>query len=231
VLPDISRLRTPAGTTRGQVYSVLRDAVVQGTFEPGRRLSENELAEMLGVSRTPIREALVRLADDRLVEIAPQLGTFVSRISETAIADAQFIREALECAAVRLAAGKATREDLAALDGIVTRQREVSARQDFDRFFVLDEEFHGALVTLSGHGIAWSLAQRANGHLDRVRRLSLPQPRYLTEMVAEHELVVEAVRRGDADAAELAMRHHLRMVLSALSAIRDEHPDYFEAGR
>lgn len=217
------------GTTRAQVYAALRDAIVRADFEPGRQLSENELAERLGVSRTPIREALVRLSDDRLVEIVPQLGTFVTRISDSALADAQFIREALECAAVRLAARRATREDLEALDGLVARQRDVSAAADFDRFFVLDEELHAALVALSGHGVAWSLSQRANGHLDRVRRLSLPQPRYLTEMVAEHELIVEALRRADADAAELAMRHHLRMVLSALSAIREEHPDYFEA--
>ncbi|MFL5844350.1 MAG: GntR family transcriptional regulator [Solirubrobacteraceae bacterium] len=212
------------------MYAALRDAVVRGDFEPGRQLSENELAEQLGVSRTPIREALVRLRDDRLVEIFPQRGTYVSRISEAAVSDAQFIREALECAAVRLAAVRASPQDIAALDGLIARQKEVRDSGDFDRFYVLDDELHGALVELSGHGVAWSVAQRANGHLNRVRRLSLPQPRYLAEMVAEHELIVEGLRRADPDAAEIGMRHHLRMVLSALSAIRDEHPDYFDEG-
>ena len=117
------------------------------------------------------------------------------------------------------------------LDGIVARQQEVRDADDYDRFYVLDDEFHGTLVELSGHGIAWSLAQRANGHLNRVRRLSLPQPRYLAEMVAEHALVVEAIRRHDSDAAEIALRHHLRMVLSGLPAIRSEHPDFFEVAR
>src|ERR671936_1621606 len=93
---------------RTQVYAALRDAIVRAELEPGRRLSENELASWLGVSRTPIREALVRLRDERLVEIVPQLGTFVSRISPQAVADAQFVREALECAAVRAAAARAT---------------------------------------------------------------------------------------------------------------------------
>jgi DNA-binding GntR family transcriptional regulator len=223
--PRIDRLR---GRARGQVYTGLRDAIVSGDLEPGRQLSENELAEWIGVSRTPIREALIRLHDDRLVEIVPQLGTFVSRISASAVEDAQFVREALECAAVRLAAERADRSDLKALDAIVSRQQDVSDAGDFDRFYVLDGEFHGALCEMSGHGIAWALGQRANGHLNRVRRLSLPQPRYLGEMVAEHRLVVEAVRRSDPDAAEIALRHHLRMVLSALPAIREEHPDYFE---
>ncbi len=227
-IPPVQRLRRAGEGARGQVYAVLRDAIVAAELEPGRQLSENELAEWLGVSRTPVREALIRLRDDRLVEIVPQLGTFVSRISDGAVKDAQFIREALECSAVRMAAERADAADVAALQGLIRRQEEVRDAHDFDRFYVLDDELHGALVELSGHGVAWSLAQRANGHLNRIRRLSLPQPRYLVEMVAEHRLVVDAVGRGEPDAAEAALRHHLRMVLSAVPAIHAEHPDYFE---
>lgn len=225
---QLTRISRTQGNTRAQVYRALRAAIVAGELHPGRQLSENELADRLGVSRTPIREALVRLRDDRLVEIVPQLGTFVSHISTGAVADAQFIREALECSAVRLAAERADRSDVAALAGLITRQEEVRDAHDLDRFYVLDDELHGALCELSGHGVAWTLSQRANGHLNRVRRLSLAQPRYLDEMVAEHTLVVDAVRRGDPDAAEAALRHHLRMVLSGVPAIREEHPDYFQ---
>ena len=101
---ELARTLRTKGNTRGQAYTVLRDAIVRGELAPGRQLSENELAELLGISRTPVREALIRLRDDRLVEIVPQLGTFVTHISEAGVADAQFIREALECAAVRIAA-------------------------------------------------------------------------------------------------------------------------------
>lgn len=220
------RVTKVRGKTRPQVYGALRDAIISARFAPGRQLSENELAEWLGVSRTPVREALVRLQDDRLVEIVPQLGTFVTRISMSAVADAQFVREALECAAVRLAAERASREDVAALQGIIARQAEV--KDDFGRWYLLDDELHASICALSGHEIAWTLVQRADAHLNRVRRLSLPQPRYLQEMVAEHRLVVRAIERGDADAAEEALRHHLRMVVSGLDALRDEHPDYFD---
>jgi DNA-binding GntR family transcriptional regulator len=213
--------------TRGEVHSRLRGAIVDATLEPGRRLSENELASWFGVSRTPVREALARLREDRLVEIVPQLGTFVTLISDEALRDAQFVRVSLECAAVRMAAERADASDVRALEGILAHQSECRDRSDFDRFYVLDDELHAALCGLSGHGVAWSLAQRANGHLNRVRRLSLPHPRYLQEMVAEHALIVKAVARGDADAAEEALRHHLEMVLSALPAIRAEHPDFF----
>lgn len=213
--------------TRHRVYERVRDAIVRGEMEPGQRLSENALAERLGISRTPVREALVRLSDDRLVEIVPQLGTFVTPISPAAVRDAQFVREALECAAVRLAAERATPADVDALEGLLRRQAECRDAGDVDRFFVLDEELHGALATLAGHPIAWTLAHRANSHLDRVRRLSLPRPDYMTEMVAEHEAVIDAVRAGDPDAAEAALRHHLRMVLSVLPELRAERPEYF----
>ena len=213
---------------RDQVYVHLREAIVTAELEPGRQLSENELAGRLGVSRTPVREALVRLRDDRLVEIVPQLGTFVARISDRAVADAQFVREALECAAIRIAATKATPADVLTLKAILARQEAARDGQDFDAFYVLDDELHEALCELSGHGVAWRLAGRANSHLNRVRRLSLPEPDYLAEMVVEHGEVVAAVEAGDPDAAEVALRHHLRMVLSGLPGIRAEHPGWFE---
>jgi GntR family transcriptional regulator, rspAB operon transcriptional repressor len=214
---------------RGQIYVLLRDAIVSAELAPGRQLSENELAALLGVSRTPIREALQRLRDDRLVEIVPQLGTFVTRISEDAVADAQFVREALECAAVRQAALRARDQDLAGLETIIRRQEASREANDYDAFYVLDDELHHALCDLSGHEIAWSLSQRAKGHLNRVRRLSLPEPGYLMEMISEHRAVVAAVAERDPDQAEHALRHHLRMVLSTLPAIRAQHPDYFES--
>jgi DNA-binding GntR family transcriptional regulator len=213
---------------RDQVYNLLRVAIVTAELEPGRQLSENELAGRLGVSRTPIREALVRLRDDRLVEIVPQLGTFVARISGRALGDAQFVRESLECAAIRLAARRAVPTDVLALNEILVRQEIARDARDQSAFYGLDDEFHAALCELSGHGVAWRLAGRANGHLDRVRRLSLPEPDYLAQMVAEHGEVVATVASRDPDAAEHALRHHLRMVLSALPGIRVEHPSWFE---
>src|SRR3954471_21839325 len=122
---------------RDQVYDRLRAAIVSAELEPGRQLSENEVAGRLGVSRTPVREALVRLRDDRLVEIVPQLGTFVAQISDRAIADAQFIREALECAAIRLAATRATEADVARLRDVLRRQEAVRDAGDPDGFYAL----------------------------------------------------------------------------------------------
>jgi DNA-binding GntR family transcriptional regulator len=213
---------------REQVYLTLREAVVSGELEPGRQLSENELGELLGVSRTPVREALARLREERLVAIVPQLGTFVTLISTQGVADAAFVREALECSAIRLASERADEDGLAALQANLTAQDRAEAAGDAAAFDVLDEALHRMLSEISGHPIAWALARRANGHLDRVRRLSLPEPGYLGEMVAEHRQVVAAVADRDPDHAEAALRHHLRMVLSSLPHIREAHPDFFE---
>lgn len=210
------------------VYDALRDAIVSTELEPGRQISENELAERLGVSRTPVREAVARLRDDQLVEVVPQLGTFVSRISLSGVEDAQFLREALECSAVRLAAERVDTGGVRELDRVIELQEEARDAGDAGAFYVLDDELHSTLCELSGRPIAWAIVARANGHLNRVRRLSLAHPSYIAEMIAEHKAVVDAVRHADPDGAERALRHHLRMVLSDLPNIHRDHPEYFE---
>jgi GntR family transcriptional regulator, rspAB operon transcriptional repressor len=228
-------LRLPRRRTLGheparvQAYAVLREAIVSMQLPPGALLSENELARRLEVSRTPVREALIRLRDERLVRIVPQRGTFVAPISLEAVGDAQFVREALECAAVRLAAERATEDGIASLWANLDAERRAQGADDYEAFYLLDEGLHDSLCDLSGHPIASSLAKRARGHLDRVRRLSLPRSTYLQEMIAEHERVVTAVAEGDPDAAETELRHHLRMVLSELSRLREEKPELFDA--
>lgn len=220
--------RVGASTARERVYAALREAIVSAELEPGRRLSENELAERLGVSRTPVREALARLREERLVAVVPQLGTFVPLIDPDAVADASFVREALECTAIRLAAERATPVDVAELEANLAAQQQAAGDGDVEAFDRLDEELHRRLCDLSGRDIAWELSQRARGQLDRVRRLSLPEPGYQSEMIAEHRAVVAAVADGDAEQAERALRHHLRTVLSNMSTIRAAHPEYFE---
>jgi len=226
---DRSLLRELSTTSaRVQAYAALREAIVRAELEPGRQLSENELAARLGVSRTPIREALVRLRDERLLAIVPQLGTFVTLISPDALADAAFVREALECGAIRLATELATERDLEELQANLAAQDRAQETGDTEAFDHLDEALHRTICELSGREIAWSLSRRANGHLDRVRRLSLPEPGYLAEMVTEHRAVVAAIADHDTDRAETVLRHHLRMVLSSLPSIHAAHPDYFE---
>jgi DNA-binding GntR family transcriptional regulator len=162
--------------------------------------------------------------------VLPQRGTFVSRIDPRAVADAQFIREALETAAIRRAAAVAGERDIAEMEANLNAQDRANEAHDLDAFYVLDDGFHRALCDLSGHPTVWAVSDRAKAHLNRVRRLSLDAPNYLTEMIEEHRAVLDAVSEHDADLAEDLLRHHLRMVLREVPRLRTEHPHYFENG-
>jgi GntR family transcriptional regulator, rspAB operon transcriptional repressor len=222
------RERMSGRSAREQAYSALRAAIVGAELEPGRRLSENQLAELIGVSRTPVRDALARLRDERLVAIVPQLGTFVTFIDEDAVADAHFVREALEVGAVRIAAERASDDALEGLYSNLDAQRRAVGADDAEAFARLDDQLHRLLCDLSGREVAWRLSERTRGQLDRVRLLSLPDNAYRGQMLTEHEAVVAAVAKHDAQAAEVELRHHLQMVLSQLPAIRAAHPEYFQ---
>ncbi len=197
-------------------------------LSPGRQLSENELAVLLGVSRTPVRGALARLREDRLVVIVPQLGTFVTLISRSGVEDAAFVREALECAAVRLTTERIDEMGLEAIQANLAAQERAESDHDVEGFDQLDEDLHRTICQYSGHEIAWALGRRANGHLDRVRRLSLPEVTYMSEMLEDHKNLVAAIANGTPAVAESRLRQHLRKVLSNIEQIRQNHPDYFE---
>ena len=221
--------RRPGRASAGPyLYAALRDQIVRAELAPGERLSETELGERLGVSRTPIREALGRLRDDRLVEVRPQIGTFVARISPAAVSDAQFIREALECTAVRVAAELADEESMAQIEENLRAQERSADRVDVDSWQLLDDTFHRYLCDLSGHPAVWPVTERAKTHINRLRRLSLTMPDYLSTMVDAHRTIADAVAVHDPDSAEAALREHLRAVLREVPRIREQHPDYFE---
>src|SRR5579862_4416454 len=226
-MEPIDRRRASRTTTRVEVYDTLRASIVSLQRAPGQRLSEAELARDLGVSRTPVREAIIQLRAEGLVEVTPQLGSFVSKISLRDVREAQFAREALECAAVRVAAERIDDGAAERLRQNISRQRAAQASADLEEFYRLDEAFHRELVATSGYtGIA-DLLDRSRAHLNRVRRLSLPVPDVIEELIDQHSAVLDGLERKDADQAEAALRHHLRGVYRVLEPLREAYPDYF----
>lgn len=192
---------------------------------PGSPLSENELAEHLKVSRTPVRESLILLAEEGLVQVFPQLGTFVSRVDTDKVADAQFVREAIEVASLKDAVVERTEADVEALRENLARQSEPGL--SMDDFFELDEKFHQALLTAGGHAAAWRSVESAKAHLDRARRLGLRDTRPIDELIAQHTAIVDAIDSSDLDAAEDAMRVHLRAVFDDVERIKGSSPHLF----
>jgi GntR family transcriptional regulator, rspAB operon transcriptional repressor len=213
-----------AATISVQVYRHLRERIVAGGYVPLQSISENELAEAFGVSRTPVREALGKLEEEDLISILPRYGTFVAPIRVSRVASDQFVREALECAAVAEAASRCTERDAAALRDIL--QRQASARTDA-AFFEADETMHRTLMALAGRAAAWHIVDAAKATLDRIRHLSVRQTVKRRAILAEHARIVARVIAGDGPGAVSAMREHLRGVFTSTEQAMQRHPEFF----
>lgn len=216
------------GLARNQVYDVLHGQIVSLALLPGERVSDAGLAAGLGVSRTPVREAVLQLADEGLLHVVPQAGTFVARIRVEAVREAQFVREALETAALARGVGNLSAADADRLRANLAVQRRAEADGDRDRFYRLDQEFHRIILDLSGHPRVWRIAQRIRAHMDRVRRLSLPEPEVVSNLIDQHEVIANHLMDGDGASADAALRDHVRLVASNLPRLIEQYPDYFE---
>ncbi|MCI2416327.1 GntR family transcriptional regulator [Saccharopolyspora sp. K220] len=212
-------------SARVLVHRELRQRIITLQLPPGHPLSENELAAELAVSRTPVRESLLLLAEEDLVRVFPKLGSFVARVDPQRIADAQFIREAVEVASLADAVTRRTDDDLTTLRRILDEQSE--AADDVERFFELDEEFHQRLLAAGGHANAWRTVVSAKAHLDRARRLGLRTVSPVSALIDQHAEIVETLAASDLDASVLALRTHLRAVFEDVERIRAESPDLF----
>ncbi|MBS0536563.1 MAG: GntR family transcriptional regulator [Proteobacteria bacterium] len=212
----------------GRLYDRLRDDILCGRLRPGEGLSETKLAEQHGISRTPVREVIQRLAKENLLAIVPQVGTFVAPIKLSSVTSSQFIREALECRAVRFATERATRPQVEALRQQMSRQEQAIANGDSAAFFQLDEQMHALILHIAGHPHAWDLIASVKAQLDRVRYLSLEDERWLKMIYRQHREIVGAIRGKDPAGAEQAMQDHLRSVFDAVARIAEEHAQFFE---
>jgi len=195
------------------VYQNLREDIVSLRLKPGDPISEKEVAARYGVSRTPVREAIQRLADERLVEIFPQSGTFVARIPYDDLPEAMVIRKALETASVRLAAEKASRSQLLALATIVEQQREAAEANDRGAFHRADEAFHAKIAEVSGFPGIWRQVLQVKVQVDRYRRLTLSQEGRMAQVIADHERILAGITAGKPAEAEAGMAMHLDAVL------------------
>ncbi len=210
-----------------QIHGFLRREIITGHLLPRTMLSEQELSQRFGVSRTPVREALIKLAEESLVETFPQYGSFVSPIAIAEVLDNQFIREAIECSAIERAIERAGKEEVRTLTRIMERQVMLEAAGDDEAFFQADEQLHEYFLTLAGHPQAWRVVENAKAQLDRVRHLTMRLPRKLSSVVAEHRVIVEHFIAGDRAGAVRAMRKHLRGVFRSIEILQRENPEYF----
>ena len=210
-----------------QLYHHLRGAVVRGELRPGQALSESEIARQYATSRQPVREAFIKLAEERLVVILPQRGTFVVKISVADVLDARFVREAIEVAVAQEAATSASPAAIKEMRKVIEQQKHIAHGHN-EEFLALDEEFHRTLALSVGRAHAWRVIESIKAQMDRIRYLSLDDATPIPLIIEQHTRMVDGIEAGDPTAAAAATRSHLREIIVSLPNIAARFPDLFE---
>ncbi len=216
-----------AGSAGSNVYAQLKQQIVNLELVPGTTLSEKEMSVAFQVSRTPVRESFVRLAQEGLLIVLPQRGTKVSLIDPDLVEEARFMREQLERAVIRLACQSYPEKHLAALERNLELQQESLRLHDGRAMFELDEEFHRILFEGCRKLGTWSVIQQMNAHLNRSRVLWLKTDPHWEHLYDQHRQMFDAVRMQDGDRADRMMQEHLTLSIANLSVLKEKFPDFF----
>ena len=217
----------PTQPVNQQIYRILRRDIVHCLIPPGTPLSEKEVSVRFDVSRQPVREAFIKLAENGLIQIRPQRGSYVNKISLSQVRNGCFIRQAIECAVVRRAAGMVNDEQLYQLEQNLNQQRTAVERQQLTDFFQLDDEFHQKLSQIADCQLAWDTVENIKATIDRVRYMSLDHVTPPDMMLRQHYDIFQPLGARDPDAVEKAMSLHLQEISESVLLVRQENSDWF----
>jgi DNA-binding GntR family transcriptional regulator len=218
----------PATTKNSDlVYQDLRNAIISMTLVPGTPVIEKDITQRYGISRTPVREAVLRLAEERLIDVIPKSGTFVARIPMSVLREAIVARRALEAVTVRAASEKASESQIMEMRAIIQRQRETAESGQEAAFHQADDDFHAAIAAAGRLPGIWGMIRQIKVQVERYRRLTLPQPGRMLTVVGEHSEVLDAIADRDADKAVEHMVLHLDKLKLDIAVFRDMWPDFF----
>jgi DNA-binding GntR family transcriptional regulator len=209
-----------------QVFDRLRELITSLALPPGSPLSRTALAEQFGLSSTPIRDALMRLDEEGLVEVFPQHATVVSRIDVKLAQQAHFLRQALELEIVRALALDHGPHLVDELNETIAQQQRFAKAGDFAEFTSADNDFHRQLYAATDRLALWALVRSRSGHIDRLRQLHLPSPGKAQDILRHHKLIVKAIAASEPEAAQQHLRTHLSGTLAYLDRIRARYPEY-----
>jgi GntR family transcriptional regulator, rspAB operon transcriptional repressor len=227
---DLKTVRKSLGE---QAYESIRDSIISLELEPGQMVSELELANMLGVSRTPVREAFRMLLLEELIEVLPQRGVRIALISQRKVEETRFVRESLEVNAFKIVAKlwNSVDERFKFIEQRIRllfhEQALALKQQDPLKFLQLDEDFHRMILELTENHTLLTVVTNMRGHLNRVRFLSLQEPDKMASLVKEHEAFLEAIISNDEEQIGGLMEQHLRKLSSELPQIVAKYPHYF----
>ena len=214
-------------TVQDRTFLFLRKSILDLTLSPGAVMSSGGIANMMKVSRTPVREAFIRLEQEGLVNIIPQKETIVSPIDLERVAQEQFLREGLEVAALEPCVKLCTQEDIEKLRVLISLQRERAEKGDHVASIEFDDKFHQMIFTIAGQELSWNVIEGMGGHYRRVRLLVKHFDEVTNRALKQHEEIVSALEEKDYLKAQAIARNHVRKISAEVEMIREKYPDYF----
>lgn len=219
--------RLPRETGREYALRSIKENIVRLGLKPGSVVSEKELADELGLSRTPVREALIELSKVKIVEIYPQKGSAIALIDYDMVEQARFMRNVLENAVVRQVCHVATPQQIAELDENLKLQQLYLENDNLEKFMEGDDAFHHQLFAIAGKMQVCELMNSLTIHFDRVRNMALYVVKD-SKILGDHQTILEAIRNQDEETAGQTMEKHLSRYKIDEAAIREQYPDYFQ---
>lgn len=225
---DIRSLENFEGSLSSRTYQSLREAIMSLELPPGTPLKKPEICSALGVSRSPVADAITRLSTEGLVVVVPQAGTYVARFEMEDILEGAFLREAVELASIEHLASRITDDQLRRLKRSLRVQKACLDDGDFVEFYNCDRAFHISLIEFTGHRKVIQVASTAWVNVDRLRKLMLPLPGRVAGTYDEHMAVYDALEARDPAAAREALKAHLGMLIHAFAPLEKNYPEFFE---
>lgn len=211
-----------------QIFEHLRELIISMSLTPGTVLSRADLATQFDISQTPVRDALIRLSEEGLVDVYPQHATVVSRIDVNLAQEAHFLRLSVEMEIARVLASAADPALVERLRAHLARQKAALKAKDLPGFTLADQAFHRQMYEAAKVPHLYALVRRHSGHLDRLRSLHLPAPGKASAVLADHGAIVDAIAGADAGLAEQSVRRHLSGTLANVEEIRTRHREYLK---
>lgn len=217
----------PTQPVNQQIYRILRRDIVHCLIAPGTPLSEKDVSVRFDVSRQPVREAFIKLAENGLIQIRPQRGSYVNKISMQQVRNGCFVRQAIECAVARRAATLINDSQSYQLEQNLHQQRIAIDRKQLNDFFQLDDEFHQKLAQIADCQLAWDTIENIKATMDRVRYMSLDHVSPPEKLLSQHKDIFAALEKKDVDGVDQAMTRHLQEIGETVQLIRQENRDWF----
>ena len=211
------------------VYEELKRNIMSMKLEPGQTMSTQEIATKLNVSRTPVREAFLRLQSEGLVEMIPQRETMVSKISLNRVEQEKFIRECLEMGVIRKFMDKSGCEVEENMAELIQLQKKCGEEKDFVGFLEADDQFHKVLFDVTGQEMAWETIASRNGHYNRLRILYVQRDTAMQESIEQHHKIATLLESGSREEAARALSSHVRRLDIDEAGLIAQYPDYFES--